>query len=96
MSIILQKELTNLNAKITIVFLNMKVSMTITWLSCNKNHTNKIRIDLSLLLLGKGPYEYMDEWKKFNETSLSEKEDFYSNLTMDDITGSDYNHAKKS
>ena len=48
------------------------------------------------MLLGKGPYEYMDEWKRFNETSLSEKEDFYSNLTMDDITGSDYNHAKKS
>ena len=26
------------------------------------------------------PYEYMDESEKFNETSLSEIEEFYSNL----------------
>ena len=33
-----------------------------------------------VLLLRKGvyPYEYMDDWEKFNETSLPEKEDFYS------------------
>ena len=35
------------------------------------------------------PYEYMDEWKKFNETSLREKEEFYSNLNMEYITGAD-------
>ena len=31
-------------------------------------------------MLQKGiyPYEYIDDWKKFNEASLSEKEDFYS------------------
>ena len=30
------------------------------------------------LLLGKGvyPYEYMDSWEKFDETSLPPKEDF--------------------
>ena len=28
----------------------------------------------------------MDEWNKFNETSLPKKEDFYSNLNMEDIT----------
>ena len=27
----------------------------------------------------------MDDWKKFNETSLSGKEDFYSHLNMEDI-----------
>ena len=37
----------------------------------------------------------MDELEKFNETSLSKKEDFYSNLNMEDITDSDYNHAKR-
>ena len=28
----------------------------------------------------------MDGWKKFNETLLPEKEDFYSYLNMEDIT----------
>ena len=38
-----------------------------------------------ILLLRKGvyPYEYMDEWEKFNETTLPEKEEFYSNLDME-------------
>ena len=50
----------------------------------------------SILLLRKGiyPYEYMDDWEKFNETSLPEKEDFYSHLNMKDITDADYAHAK--
>ena len=29
------------------------------------------------------PYEYMDDWGKFNETSLPEKEDFYSHVNME-------------
>ena len=33
--------------------------------------------------------------KKFNEASLSEKEDFYSHLNMEDITNADYSHAKR-
>ena len=37
----------------------------------------------------------MDDWEKFNETSLPEKEEFYSNLNMVKITGSDFNHAKR-
>ena len=40
------------------------------------------------------PYEYMDDWEKFNETSLPEKEDFYRHLNMEDITNADYVHAK--
>ena len=32
------------------------------------------------------PYEYMDSWKRFDETSLPEKEDFHNNLNMEDIT----------
>ena len=49
------------------------------------------------MLLTKGvyPYEYMDEWEKFNEASLPEKEKFYSNLNMEDITKADYMHAKR-
>ena len=37
----------------------------------------------------------MDDWEKFNETSLPEKEDFYSHLNMEDITDADYAHAKR-
>ena len=38
---------------------------------------------------------YMDDWEKFNETSLAEKEDFYSQLNMEDITDTDYSHTKR-
>ena len=48
------------------------------------------------LLLWKGvyPYEYMDDWEKFNEKSFPEKEDFYNHLNMEDITNADYAHAR--
>ena len=39
-------------------------------------------------------YEYMDDWKKFREISLLEK-DLYSHLNMEDITDADYVHAKR-
>ena len=50
-----------------------------------------------ILLLRKGvyPYEYIDSWKRFDETSLPDKETFYSNLNMEDITDVDYRHGKK-
>ena len=41
------------------------------------------------------PYEYRDDWEKFNETSLPEKEDFYSDLNMKDITDADYAYTKR-
>ena len=39
------------------------------------------------MLLRKGvyPYEYMDSWYKFIETSIPNKESFYSNLTVENI-----------
>ena len=37
----------------------------------------------------------MDEWEKCNETTLPEKEDFYSNLNMEYNTDADYMHAKR-
>ena len=40
------------------------------------------------------PYDYMDAWEKFNKTILPEKEEFYSNLNMEDVTEPDYIHAK--
>ena len=41
------------------------------------------------------PYEYMDDWENFNETTLPEKEEFYNNLNMEDITDGDYMHVKR-
>ena len=38
------------------------------------------------------PYEYMNDCKKFNKTSLPEKTDFYCHLNMEDITDA---HAKR-
>ena len=40
------------------------------------------------------PYQYMDDWRKFNATSLTEKEGFYIHLNMEDIADADYTHAK--
>ena len=54
-----------------------------------KNTYSFCNNDLSkfILLLRKGvyPYEHVDNWKRFNETSLPSKKDFYSNLNMEDI-----------
>ena len=49
------------------------------------------------LLLRKAvyPYQYMYCGEKFNQASLSEKEDFYNHLNMEDITDVDYTHAEK-
>ena len=46
-----------------------------------------------MLRKGVYPYEYMDSWEKFNETSLPSKEGFYSNLNMEDIDDIDYRHG---
>ena len=49
------------------------------------------------MLLRKGiyPYEYMDSCEKFNETSLPDKEAFYSKLSKEGIINKDYTHAQK-
>ena len=50
-----------------------------------------------VLLLREGvyPYEYMDSWERFNETSLPTKEDFYSELILEDLSDRDYSYAQK-
>ena len=40
------------------------------------------------------PYEYLDSWQRFNETSFPDKNEFYSNLTMENITDANYKHAR--
>ena len=60
-----------------------------TYEFCNKN------LNTFILLLRKGvyPYEYMDNWERFDETLLPNKESFYSNLNMENIDDIDYRHG---
>ena len=37
----------------------------------------------------------MVDWEKFNETTLPEKQEFNSNLNMEDIEDADYLHVKR-
>ena len=37
----------------------------------------------------------MDDWEKFNETKLPEKEECYRNVNLEEITDADYMHAKR-
>ena len=52
-------------------------------------------INKSNLLLRKAvyPYEYMDGWKRFNETELPSRDKFYSTLNLEDISDDNYVHA---
>ena len=65
-----------------------------TYAFCNKD------INKFILLLRKGvyPYEYMINWKRLDEKSLSNKEEFYSSSNIEDITDItdvDYRHLKR-
>ena len=62
-----------------------------TYRFCNEDINNFI------LLLRKGvyPYEYMDSWERFNETSLLDKKVFCSELYLKDISDKDYTHTQK-
>ena len=82
-------ELSEINKKITLAVLIEKFPNT--YQLCNKD------LDKFALVLRKGvyPYEYMDSWKRFNETSLPSKESFYSELNKEGITDEDYVHAQK-
>ena len=73
---------------------------------CNMDFINKFKntyefynkdIGKFILLLRKGiyPYEYMDNWNRFDETKLPSIDKFYSNLKLENITDSDYRHANR-
>ena len=60
-------------------------------------HTKKeFGIENLELITRKGvyPYDYMDDFKKFKEEGLPSIKIFYSKLTGENISDSDYNHAK--
>ena len=63
----------------------------------NKHQFCNGDINKFVLLLRKGvyPYEYIDSWKRFAESSLSDKKSFYNELYLEDITDEDYTQAQK-
>ena len=56
---------------------------------------NDINNFILLLRKGAGPYENMDSWEIFNETTRSNKKSSYSKLYLVDITDEDYIHAQQ-
>ena len=62
----------------------------------NKDLIRDGNINKFIFLLRKGvyPYEYMDSWERYDETSLPNKKAFYSSLNLENIKDADYRHAK--
>ena len=62
-----------------------------TYRFCNRD------INKFILLLRKDvyPFEYMDSWERFIETTLPNKKAFHSKLNLEDISHKDYAHAQK-
>ena len=60
-----------------------------------KFSNNDVNKPVSLLREGVYPYEYMDDWETFNETTLPVKDTFYSKLNIQDIADVDYMHGKR-
>ena len=58
---------------------------------------SKGNMELFILLLRKGvcPYEYIDSWKRFDETELPSTVKFYSELNFKNIIKDEFKHAQK-
>ena len=56
----------------------------------SNNDINKV---IFLLRKSVYPYDYISDWEKFIEAT-PEKEEFYRNLNMEDITDAEYMHAE--
>ena len=66
-----------------------------TYSFCSKDLKFNKTFNKFILLLGKVayPYEYMNNWEIFDETSLPDKESFYSSLNMENIEDIDHWHG---
>ncbi|XP_021001758.2 uncharacterized protein [Parasteatoda tepidariorum] len=81
----------------TLKFMPASLDSLISTLSKNEfKHMNinfpSNKIDL-LLRKGIFPYDYFDDFKKCNETSLPSRDNFYNKLNEEEINEDDYRHA---
>ena len=63
-----------------------------------KFSNNDIKKFILLLRKSVYPYKYVNDWEKFNETTLPEKKkkkEIYSYLNMEEIPDADYMHGKR-
>ena len=61
-----------------------------------KHFDNHFKTDIEKKLLrqkGVYPYDYMNSYDRFIETSFPNKKDCYSQLNKEDISHDDYDHA---
>ena len=69
--------------------------LKIRFINTSTFSNNNIKKFTLLLRKAVYPCEYIEEQEKSNETSLSEKEEFYSNLNIEYIADTDYMQAKR-
>ena len=63
-------------------------------LSITRSYIEQAKFNL-ITRKGVFPYEYMDSFDRFDEKELPPKENFYSSLTDESISDSDYQHAQE-
>ena len=91
----MQDSLSNLVDNLSELKINKIDNEVLIKIFYNTYHLCDIDISKSNLLLRKSifPYEYLNSWKRFNETELPSKYKFYSTLNLEDISDDDYAHA---
>ena len=85
-----KKDVSEINKKLSLIELTKKFSATYKFF--NKD-LNKFEL---FLRKGVYPYEQMDSWERFKETSLPDKEYFYGELDKEGITDEEYAHGQES
>ena len=90
--------LSEIDNKITVSESDKKISQETLIKNFFNTHQlcNNFNFNFNLLLRkGVYPYEYIDSWERFNETSLRDKEHFNGDLNKENITDEDYLHGQK-
>ena len=82
-------DLSEINKKMLLIELSQKFPNT--YQLCNKG-LNKFAL---LWRRGVYPYEYMDNWGRFNEESPPSEEYFCSELNKEGVVDEEYEHAQK-